>query len=440
MKGNGSYWIEHCAKPRERPAGILWDVFISYRSADRVWAMALHDMFRQAGYTVFLDQFVLVPGGGLASQIARNLAASASGALVWSSRAEDSKWVESEYDAMVQRAIETKDSSLPFFFVPLKIDQAALPTLLEGKYYIDFSGYPDGPTGAELVRLAFGLQGQPLNEGVVARIADAEEEMRQQPSQLRGMSRAGQFDAIRDRALGGGQPYLSSAVLAALAAQLLIDGGRYADALAVIDEARQRFPRSVRLRQLRGLAFRRARRTNEALIELETLCADGHRDSETLGILAAAWTQRWEETQDPIQLEHARDLYREAYTHTPTDTYVGINAASKSAMLGELVVARDLARKVLKNLADEEAQRELKKLPPADYWKRATEPEALLLLGEFERAFTLFRAARVAHLTELGSFRSTAAQLARLLKLDFVPEDWKTRFLDDWKDHMPQAQ
>src|SRR5688572_32952713 len=74
-----NYWIEHCAPPRPRPQGLEWDVFISYRSLDRVWAVALYDMLRQCGYNVFLDQFVLVAGQGLASQLARQLARSASG-------------------------------------------------------------------------------------------------------------------------------------------------------------------------------------------------------------------------------------------------------------------------------------------------------------------------------------------------------------------------
>ena len=39
-----NYWIEHCDQPRHRPNDVKWDVFISYRSLDRVWALALYDM------------------------------------------------------------------------------------------------------------------------------------------------------------------------------------------------------------------------------------------------------------------------------------------------------------------------------------------------------------------------------------------------------------
>src|SRR5262245_16923894 len=98
-----NYWIEYCAPPRPRPPGIEWDVFISYRSLDRVWALALYDMLRQCGYRVFLDQFVLVVGRGLSSQLAKQLTHSASGVLIWSERSADSRWIESEMDAMVAR-------------------------------------------------------------------------------------------------------------------------------------------------------------------------------------------------------------------------------------------------------------------------------------------------------------------------------------------------
>jgi hypothetical protein len=86
MTDGGADWLEHCRKPRERPAGMEWDVFISYRSADRVWALALYDMLRQAGYKIFLDQFVLTAGSGVLRQLSDNLARSASGVVIWSQR------------------------------------------------------------------------------------------------------------------------------------------------------------------------------------------------------------------------------------------------------------------------------------------------------------------------------------------------------------------
>lgn len=421
-----NYWLEHCRRPRPRPATIDWDVFISYRSADRIWALALYDMLQQCGYKIFLDQYVLQAGGGVLSQLSANLRRSASGVIVWSERSEDSAWVEREVSAMVELKDAGAGSARPFYFIAAKLDAHPLPALLTGSLYIDFSAYPDGPTGAELVRLTSGLQGASLDPPAVQRIAAFDNEVRQEPATLRAFVATGQFDKIRERALDDTAAYTSSATLPALAAQLLISGERIDEALAVLDRGQALFPRSIRLRQLRGLALRRAGRTLEALLELEKLRADGHNDPETLGILAAAWTASWKQSQNRDQLERARDLYAQAFERSPSDTYSGINAASKSAMFGEMERAVELAQRVLVILR---RQTELRVgEPPSDYWERVTEPEALFLLGEFSDSLKLYHAARIAHQEEKGSIRSTWAQLQLLLALPLVPAEWRARF------------
>ena len=56
-------WLALAPGPqRPKPAGIQWDIFLSYRSVNRTWALALHDALRSAGFDVFLDQFVLPAG------------------------------------------------------------------------------------------------------------------------------------------------------------------------------------------------------------------------------------------------------------------------------------------------------------------------------------------------------------------------------------------
>jgi tetratricopeptide (TPR) repeat protein len=425
-----NYWLEHCLKPRARPSGIDWDVFISYRSADRVWALALYDMLRQCGYNIFLDQYVLQAGGGVLSQLSFNLRRSASGVIVWSERSEDSTWVEREVSAMVELKDSRAGSPNPFHFVAAKLDAQPLPTLLAGGLYIDFSAYPDGPTGSELVRLTSGLQGASLDPPAVQRIAVFDEQVREEPTTLRALVATGQFDSIRDRALSDLPAYTSAATLVGLAAQLLLSGEKIDDALAVLDRGQTRFRRSIRLRQLRGLALRRAGRNQEALLELEKLRADGHNDPETLGILAAAWTASWKQSQNRDQLERARDLYAQAFERSPSDTYSGINAASKSAVFGEMDRAVDLAQRVLAILKRQSDARGGQ--PPSDYWERVTEPEALFLQSQFSESLKLYHAARIAHQEERGSIRSTWAQLELLLALPFVPEEWRAKFRSEF--------
>src|SRR5262245_61986659 len=132
-----NYWLEHCEPPRARPVGVEWDVFISYRSLDRAWAIALYDMFAQCSYKIFLDQFVLVPGQGLETQLGENLRQSASGVLVWSERTADSGWVKREFNAMVTRQTASENGPFPFHFVVAALDKKEPPGLSGGSLYLD---------------------------------------------------------------------------------------------------------------------------------------------------------------------------------------------------------------------------------------------------------------------------------------------------------------
>jgi hypothetical protein len=53
-------WIQLAPTPPQRGVN-LYDVFISYRSSDRKWAMALYDAMKLAKWEPFLNQFELVP-------------------------------------------------------------------------------------------------------------------------------------------------------------------------------------------------------------------------------------------------------------------------------------------------------------------------------------------------------------------------------------------
>lgn len=436
-----NYWIEHCEPPRPRQDGVKWDVFISYRSLDRVWTMTLYDMLTQCGYTVFMDQFVLVPGQGLASQLGKNLESSASGVLIWSKRTADSKWVENEVDSMVARKTNSAGTASPFFFVVASLDGQQPPGLQGGQLYLDFSDYPDGPMGADLVRLTCGLQGKPLSADAVRRVVDFESSMKQEPAKLRVMAKVGLFDRILTSVQSVDMAYTTSATLSGVAIDLLIRGKQYKAAIQAAKFALTRFPNSIRLRQLQGLALRRDEQLDDAAFELNLLLEEGHRDTETLGILAAVWADLWEKrkkgddasgAQDA--LENSRNLYEEGFIKVPTDTYTGINAASKSALLGEMDKANTLAGHVLVRLKEMESERG--GVPSADYWERVTEPEALLIKGDWDRSLELYHAARVAHQHETGSIQSTATQLERLLGVLDVPDDIKQKFVAEFDLHL----
>jgi hypothetical protein len=243
-----SYWIEHCESPRPRPEGIEWDVFISYRSLDRVWAIALYDMLKQCGYIIFLDQFVLVAGQGLASQLGKNLERSASGVLIWSKNTADSKWVENELNSMVARKNDTAETEFPFFFVVVSLDGRQPPGLQGGQLYLDFSEYPDGPMGADLVRLTCGLQGKPLSDDAVRRVVSFEKSIKEEPAKLRAMAKSGLFDRILERVESDEPAFTTSATLPSVAIDLLIRGKEYKKAILAAELGLKRFPNSLRLR------------------------------------------------------------------------------------------------------------------------------------------------------------------------------------------------
>lgn len=414
------FWLEHCEPPRPRPPGIEWDVFISYRSLDRAWAIALYDMLTQRGYKIFVDQFVLVPGQGLASQLGEHLQRSNSGVLIWSERTQSSKWVENEYNAMFACKTESEDGPNPFHFVVAAVDHTRVPALAGGSIHLDFSDYPDGPMGADLARLTAALQGNPLSPNAVMRVVAWERELKKEPVELRALAKSGDFDAIVARIKGQGLAYNTHATVSGIAVDQLIRGKQYLLAIDGAQVALTRFPSSVRLRQLYALALRRNGQIKEASFLLNVLVEEGHKDPETLGMLGAVYADQWEdllktgkvdEARD--KLEQSRNLYRDAFRKVPTDTYVGINAASKSALLGDLENAQTIAKAVLALVA--EARQKRRGEPATDYWDKVTEPEALLLLGQGEQALELYHEARIAHQSELGSIASTATQVSRLL-------------------------
>nr|VFJ69136.1 MAG: Caspase domain-containing protein [Candidatus Kentron sp. FW] len=257
---------------------------------------------------------------------------------------------------------------------------------------------------------------------------DADEET----ATLRAMATAGRFDGILAKILSDEQAYTSSATLPATAVDVLVGGEQYPQAIQGVTFALKRFPDSLRLRQLHGLALRRNGQLNDAIYQLNLLYEQGNRDAETLGMLAATWADMWERRQENSDapgarardaLEKSRNLYEEAFTAFPADIYTGINAASKSALLGEREKAVAYAGKVLARLEKMKKGRGGKLSP--DYWERATEAEARLLEGDWAQARDLYHVARVDFQDETGSIRSTAAQLQRLLGILEVPDDIK---------------
>jgi tetratricopeptide (TPR) repeat protein len=412
----------HAPKPRPRPPGIDWDVFISYRSVNRAWALALHDALQEAGFTIFLDQYVLRAGDRLDKTLEQQLRRSMSGVLVWTAAASESDWVDAEYKKM--RDLKKERST--FHFVIAKLDAHSLPFLEHDTLYVDFTQYPEGPRGGELLRLLFGLVGQPLSGPAVKAIQDLDEDTTEVLRRLNAARDRGDASTIVEVVLQDAPALHATPVALSVAADSLIAMKEYDEALRILAIARARFAKSIRPRQLEGLALRRKAAiaadpterlalVQAALEVFSLLHADGHRDPETLGMYAATWTVRYRLEGRRLHLERAQELYEEAFRLTPSDYYVGINAASKLALLGFLEPARKLASSVLEYVTDS--------VDGADYWKTATHAEARLLLGDFAEAARLYRKAVARHSEERGSIDTTRTEMEALLGSLAVPEN-----------------
>jgi hypothetical protein len=416
-------WLSLCPSPRPRPADIKWDVFLSYRSVNRRWALALYDVIVQAGFEVFLDQFELVPGASLDNSLQENLQTSGAGILVWSEDAADSEWVNREHNAMRVLTGRRKDDDLPFLSVVAKLDDAELPLLLADSLWVDFAPYPEGPRGGELLRLMHGIVGKPLSSDAVRAIDSLDAETRDAVNTMQAAVNDGFPEDIAAAARAGGEVWNSTAMLASEAADGLNTLGEYELALEVIGLYKDRFDRSIRLQHMEALAYRRTNKYREALKVLGKLYAAGHRDPETLGLYGASLAKRYEESNDRAHLEKSQRMYAEAFAADPTDFYTGINAASKAALLG-------LGAEVFQPIAAQVAALPAIENPDqGDYWALATVGEAKLLALDVDAAVAGYTEAVARHSEQKGSISSTREQLEKLLAVMDLDVTDETRLL-----------
>lgn len=190
----------------------------------------------------------------------------------------------------------------------------------------------------------------------------------------------------------------------------------------VLTEGLKSAPKDVELRQLVALALARSGAPQRSNAILTQLRAEGHRDEETLGILARTHKDLW--SQAPTKGERARELklahkfYNEAY-QLNRGYYSGINAATLALLLGKKDEARVLAQKVR-----ESCLAELKSLPKNSdhrYWPVATLGEACLILRRWAEAEDWYSQAAIfgeGAFAELSSTRRNARLLLNHLRRD----------------------
>ena len=423
-------WLQYAPPPNALKPGQRWNIFLSYRSVNRPWVINLYDVLRGHGHQVFLDQCAITGGDPLIEKLEDALDQSQAGVLVWSSASADSAWVRREYETMERKA------DAGFRFVPVRLDDNALPTFAQRRIFLDFSQYPDGPNGGELLRLLHSVVGLPLS-GDAAHFAAAQDETAKEfTANVKSAVRNGATGQLRKLFEAGGPAWETSSALGCTVVEGLIKLGEYQAALEVLPELEQRFPRAIRPKQLRALAL--ARRGQEGDLEgaqqvLGGLYERGEKDPESLGIYARTWMDRYEKSKDALDLRQSRDLYAEAFESAKDDYYTGVNAAAKGVFLGtpaDIDRGRESARSV-QQLVGVAAL-------PGDYWKTATVAEVHLMLGNYEQAAAIYGAAVAMARKERGSHETTWRQACRLMATLAPPAQDRERIRQAFS-HLPDC-
>jgi class 3 adenylate cyclase len=195
----------------------------------------------------------------------------------------------------------------------------------------------------------------------------------------------------------------------------------------VVAEGIKSSPQDVRLRQLLALALARSGAAGSANNVLEHLYQDGHRDEETLGLLARTHKDLAREEKDASKtsqhLRRAYEFYTQGY-ETSGGYWSGINAATLALLLGDRDRAVALARQVrqqcrqrLRGVADVDGER---------YWLFSTLGEAALLLGDWPEAENWYGQAVELGNRDWGSLQSTRHN-ARLLMQCVAPDEERAR-------------
>ena len=176
----------------------------------------------------------------------------------------------------------------------------------------------------------------------------------------------------------------------------------------VAAEGVQTFPQNVELRQLLALALARSGAAGSANALLTELYAEGHRDEETVGLLARTHKDLAREAgESPEAQKHLRkafDFYSQAYGSTG-GYWTGLNAATLALLLGERERATSLAEEVARR-----CRGQLDRKEPANgdrYWILSTLGETALLLRRWSEAQEWYSQALEVGRGNWGSLHST---------------------------------
>ena len=301
-----------------------------------------------------------------------------------------------------------------FLFIPVRLDKTKLPPFAEERIFLDFSSYPDGPNGGELLKLLHAVVGRLLSDEAAHFANEQDEAAMVAATKIKAAIKNKYSDRLIKLFEEDGLPWKTSAALGCMAAEGLTKLDRNVDAIKILEQVEQWFPKAIRPKQLRALALANRGQENDLMNAqdiLGELYAAGERDPETLGIYARTWMDRYAKSKETGDLKESRDLYAMAFKGAQDDYYTGINAAAKSVFLGtdeDLEEASKYAQQVQQIVGTEPHSE--------DYWMTATVGEALLIQKKYAEAGRIYEAAVAMAQSEEGSHKTTWKQACRLME------------------------
>jgi MinD-like ATPase involved in chromosome partitioning or flagellar assembly len=408
-------WLHYLPK-RKKTSGIRkWDVFLSYPRGSRSWVLDLYDVLSAEGYRVFVDAYVLSPGDDIKKVVEEGIEDSSMGIFIWSVKASEA--FRYEYDQMVSKATYDKD----FQFIPVIVGDSSretfenenhtLPSFIDRGGLIDFTAYPDGPNGGSLLRLLYALAEVPLYDEALEFANGLDEATQIAFAKVNAAIKNQRPEKLLQLFREGGLPWKITGSLACKTAEGLIKMKNLDDAIDILAAVERDFRESTRPRQLRVLALARRgleKDLDEAQDILGDLYAHNFLDPETLGIYGRILMDRYRLSGNVAELRQSRNYYAEAFAKAPDDYYTGINAASKSIILGDIEKGKLFAEKVQEQIGDKPIS--------GDYWLTATIAEALLIQGKYKEAAEIYQRAIDIAPSEIQFHQSTARQAKMLLK------------------------
>ncbi len=185
------------------------------------------------------------------------------------------------------------------------------------------------------------------------------------------------------------------------------------DLIRFADDLPESVRQAAQVRQILALALNRRNQSGDrerAIGIMEQMVQETGGDGETFGILGRIYKDRFAVTNDPADMDHAIDCYRQGFEKEPSDYYPGVNLVNLL-----LVHGGDAAQKELDTLVPRVRAALARRMDPerSDYWELATALHLAAIAGEWEESRSF--AGRIAGArSEAWMLESTIKELQRL--------------------------